>query len=96
MPTARRAHSQDIILADREDDLGSLRAKIEGTPAEELFLVLGRDARALRSAVEFRIFSRMLQSLASEIVIVSGDGERRRLASRAGFRTRRGLRGLLC
>jgi hypothetical protein len=37
----------------------------------------------------------MLQAFASDVVIVSADGERRRLARLAGFRTRRGLRGLL-
>jgi len=92
---ATRAESQDVIVADRDDDLGSLRSKIESTAADEIFLVLPREAIVLRSPLEFRVFARMLQSLASEIVVVSGDGERRRLARMAGFRTRRGLRGLL-
>jgi hypothetical protein len=92
---ATRAESQDVIVADRDDDLGSLRSKIESTAANEIFLVLPREAVVLRSPLEFRVFARMLQSLASEIVVVSGDGERRRLARMAGFRTRRGLRGLL-
>jgi hypothetical protein len=95
MPAAAHAHSQDVIVADREDDLGSLRSKIESTAAEEIFLVLPREAVVLRTPVEFRVFARMLQSLGSELVVVSGDGERRRLARMAGFRTRRGLRGLL-
>jgi hypothetical protein len=92
---ATRAESQDVIVADRDDDLGSLRSKIESTAADEIFLVLPREAVVLRSPLEFRVFARMLQSLASDLVVVSGDGERRRLARMAGFRTRRGLRGLL-
>src|SRR5919199_2656124 len=92
---AARAESQDVIVADRDDDLGSLRSKIESTAADEIFLVLPREAAVLRSPVEFRVFARMLQSLASDVVVVSGDGDRRRLARMAGFRTRRGLRGLL-
>jgi hypothetical protein len=92
---ATRAESQDVIVADRDDDLGSLRSKIESTAADEIFLVLPREAVVLRSALEFRVFARMLQSLASDLVVVSGDGDRRRLARMAGFRTRRGLRGLL-
>ncbi len=92
---AARADQQDVIVADAADDLGSLRAKIESTVAEEIFLVLPREAGVLRSPVEFRVFARMLQSLGSELVVVSGDGERRRLARMAGFRARRGLRGLL-
>src|SRR5579884_2753952 len=92
---ATRADSQDVIVADRDDDLGSLRSKIESTAADEIFLVLPREAVVLRSALEFRVFSRMLQSLASDVVVVSGDGDRRRLARMAGFRARRGLRGLL-
>ena len=93
--SATRAESQDVIVADRDDDLGSLRSKIESTAADEIFLVLPREAAVLRSALEFRVFARMLQSLASDVVVVSGDGDRRRLARMAGFRTRRGLRGLL-
>jgi hypothetical protein len=92
---AARADSQDVIVADPDDDLGSLRSKIESTAAEEIFLLLPREAPVLRTPVEFRVFARMLQSLGSDLVIVSGDGERRRLARMAGFRTRRGLRGLL-
>jgi hypothetical protein len=92
---ATRAESQDVIVADRDDDLGSLRAKIESTAADEIFLVVPREAAVLRSPLEFRVFARMLQSLGSEIVVVSGDGDRRRLARMAGFRTRRGVRGLL-
>src|SRR5262249_46333134 len=95
MPAASSADSQDVIVADRDDDLGSLRSKIEATAAQEIFLVVPREARVLRTAVDFRVFTRMLQALASDVVIVSGDGERRRLARLAGFRTRRGLRGLL-
>jgi hypothetical protein len=95
MRTDPRADSQDVIVADRHDDLGSLRAKLESTEAVEVFLVLPRDAGVLRSVLEFRVLARMLQSLASDVVIVSGDGERRRHARMAGLRTRRSLRGLL-
>ncbi len=95
MRTDPRAESRDVIIADRHDDLGSLRAKLESTEAEEVFLVLPREATVLRTVLDFRVFARMLQSLASDLVIVSGDGERRRLARTAGFRTRRSLRGLL-
>jgi len=95
VPAASSPDSQDVIVADRDDDLGSLRSKIEATSAQEIFLVVPREARVLRTAVDFRVFTRMLQALASDVVIVSGDGERRRLARLAGFRTRRGLHGLL-
>jgi hypothetical protein len=95
MRTDPRADTQDIIIADRHDDLGSLRAKLESTEAVEVFLVLPRDAGVLRSVLDFRVLARMLQSLASDVVIVTGDGERRRRARMAGLRTRRSLRGLL-
>ncbi len=95
MRTDPRADSQDVIIADRHDDLGSLRAKLESTQADEVFLVLPAEATVLRTVLDFRVFARMLQALASDVVIVSSDGERRRLARTAGFRTRRGLRGLL-
>jgi hypothetical protein len=40
------------------------------------------------------MFARMLQALATDVVVISSDGERRRLARMAGFRTRRSMRGL--
>jgi hypothetical protein len=95
MRRSERADSQGVILVDRADDLGSLRAKIESTTAEELFVYIPPEATVLRTPLEFRILGRLLQTIAAEVVIVSSDRERRRLARLAGFRTRASLRGLL-
>src|SRR5690242_10559356 len=94
MVAQTRAPAQDVVIVDRHDDLGSLRSKLESTPAEEVFLYLPAEAAVLRSTLEFRMFARMLQALATDVVVISSDGERRRLARMAGFRTRRSMRGL--
>ncbi|HLI28202.1 MAG TPA: hypothetical protein VKZ60_14100 [Chloroflexota bacterium] len=83
--------STAAVVADPADDLGSLRSKLERTVAARVYLVLPREAQVLRTPLEFRVLARLAALLASEIVIVAGDGRRRRLAREAGFATQRGL-----
>jgi hypothetical protein len=48
----------------------------------------------LRTPLEFRILARVANEMSSETILVSDDGNRRRLAQQEGFRTRRSLRTL--
>lgn len=95
MRAGSEPESAAAVVADPADDLGSLRSKLESTPAARIFLVVPREARVLRSPVEFRILARLAGLLAQEIIIVAGDSQRRQFAREAGFATRRGLRGIL-
>ncbi|MCC7103985.1 MAG: baseplate J/gp47 family protein [Chloroflexi bacterium] len=86
--------SQELIFLDSDDDLGTVRSKLEASPADEIFLVVPRKATTLRTPLEYRILARMAHELSGEVVIVSPDGGRRQLARQEGLRTRRGYRGV--
>jgi hypothetical protein len=91
-PVAPR--SQELVFLDADDDLGTIRSKLESSSAEEIFLVIPRRSSVLRTPLEFRILARVANEMSSETVLVTDDPARRRLANQEGFRTRRGLRTL--
>lgn len=86
--------SQELVFLDADDDLGTIRSKLESSSAEEIFLVIPRRSSVLRAPLEFRILARIANEMSSETVLVTGDPSRRRLAHQEGFRTRRSLRTL--
>src|SRR5499427_6483801 len=88
------ARSQELVFLDADDDLGTIRSKLESSSAEEIFLVIPRRSSVLRTPLEFRILARIANEMSSETVLVTDDPARRRLANQEGFRTRRGLRTL--
>lgn len=88
------APSQELIFLDPDDDLATVRAKLESTPADEIYLVVPRNASILRSPLEFRILGRLAGELSSETIIVSSDAHRRWLARQEGFRTKGSLHQL--
>jgi Baseplate J-like protein len=88
------ARSQELVFLDADDDLGTIRSKLESSSAEEIYLVIPRRSSVLRTPLEFRILARIANEMSSETVLVTDDPGRRRLANQEGFRTRRGLRTL--
>src|ERR1051326_4749471 len=86
--------SQELVFLDADDDLGTIRSKLESSSAEEIYLVIPRRSSVLRTPLEFRILARIANEMSSETVLVTQDPSRRRLANQEGFRTRRGLRTL--
>jgi len=86
--------SQELVFLDADDDLGTIRSKLEASSAEEIYLVIPRRSSVLRTPLEFRILARIANEMSSETVLVTDDPSRRRLANQEGFRTRRGLRTL--
>src|SRR5437588_4378117 len=86
--------SQELVFLDADDDLGTIRSKLESSSAEEIYLVIPRRSSVLRTPLEFRILARIANEMSSETVLVTSDPSRRRLANQEGFRTRRGLRTL--
>jgi hypothetical protein len=83
-----------VIFLDLDDDLGTVRAKLESSSADEVYLVIPRRSPILRTPLEFRILARLTHQLSSETIIVTGDGGRRSLARQEGLRTRRSVRSL--
>src|SRR5215216_1541039 len=86
--------SQELVFLDADDDLGTIRSKLESSSAEEIYLVIPRRSTVLRTPLEFRILARIANEMSSETVLVTEDPARRRLAHQEGFRTPRGLRTL--
>ena len=86
--------SQELVFLDADDDLGTIRSKLESSSAEEIYLVIPRRSSVLRTPLEFRILARIANEMSSETVLVTDDPARRRLSNQEGFRTRRGLRTL--
>jgi Baseplate J-like protein len=83
--------SQELVFLDADDDLGTIRSKLESSSAEEIYLVIPRRSSVMRTPLEFRILARIANEMSSETVLVTADPGRRRLANQEGFRTRRGL-----
>lgn len=86
--------SQELIFLDPDDDLATVRAKLESSVADEIYVVVPRNASILRTPLEFRILGRLAGELSSETVIVSPDAHRRFLARQEGFRTKTSLHQL--
>src|SRR5436189_2921866 len=86
--------SQELVFLDADDDLGTIRSKLESSSAEEIYLVIPRRSSVLRTPLEFRMLARIAHEMSSETILVTEDPSRRRLAHQEGFRTRRGLRTL--
>lgn len=82
------------MFLDPDDDLSTVRSKLEASSAEEIYLVLPRRAVVLRTPLEFRILARIANELASETILITGDQARRRLAEHEGFRTKRSLQSM--
>src|SRR5258708_12802670 len=82
------ARSQELVFLDADDDLGTIRSKLESSSAEEIYLVIPRRSSVLRTPLEFRILARIANEMSSETVLVTEDPSRRRLANQEGFRTR--------
>jgi hypothetical protein len=86
--------TQEVIFLDPDDDLGTVRAKLESTAADEVYLVIPKRSTILRTPLEFRILARLTHELSSETIIVTTDGGRRSLARGEGLRTKRSVRSL--
>jgi hypothetical protein len=83
-----------VIFLDLDDDLGTVRAKLESSSADQVYVVIPRRSPILRTPLEFRILARLTHQLSSETIIVTSDGGRRSLARQEGLRTRRSVRSL--
>lgn len=81
--------SQELIYLDPDDDLATVRAKLESCSADEIYVVVPRGVAILRTPLEFRVLARLAGEIGSEIILVSPDASRRRLAANEGFQTRR-------
>ncbi len=75
-----------IVDVDLEDDLTSVRTKLETMSVPRAVLVIPRNAKTLREGLEFRLLRRLQRELGLDLIIVSNDLNRRGFAAENGFR----------
>lgn len=80
------AQHEAVLEVDKEDDLSSVRAKLESTPLSRAVLVIPTNAKTLREGFDFRVLRRLQRELGLDLVLVSPDMRRRALAIENGFR----------
>ena len=73
--------SQELVFLDADDDLGTIRSKLEASSAEEIYLVIPRRSSVMRTPLEFRILARIANEMSSETILVTADPGRRRRVS---------------
>jgi hypothetical protein len=88
------ANDPTIIPVDPDDDIGSLREKLDQAESRRVVLVVPRSARLFRNPVRLKLLRRYARQAAREVAIVAEDGEARRLARAEGFRVARTVTGV--
>ncbi|MHB0867863.1 MAG: hypothetical protein ACYC66_07900 [Chloroflexota bacterium] len=78
---------ETVVEVDRDDDLTSVRSKLEGTRLPRVVLVIPGNVKALRDGLAFRVLRRLQRELGLDLIIVSDDLSRRGFARENGFRT---------
>ncbi len=76
---------ETIVEVDPDDDLTSVRSKLEGSRLPRAVVIIPSDAKTLREGLEFRVLRRLQRELGLDMVIVSRDINRRGLAKENGF-----------
>jgi len=76
---------ETIIEVDPDDDLTSVRSKLESSRLPRAVIIAPPNAKTLRQGIEFRVLRRLQRELGLDIVIVSSDMNRRGLARENGF-----------
>src|SRR5207237_455942 len=63
--------SQELVFLDADDDLGTIRSKLESSSAEEIYLVIPRRSSVLSTPLEFRIVARAAVRVAYPLMHVT-------------------------
>lgn len=74
-----------MVVVDRDDDLASLRSKLESSRAPRVVVEIPANAKILRDGLEFRVLRRLQRELGADMVLVTGDSGRRAMARENGF-----------
>lgn len=76
---------ETMVVVDRDDDLASLRSKLESSRAPRVVVEIPSSAKILREGLEFRVLRRLQRELGADMVLVIGDSGRRAMAKENGF-----------
>ncbi len=74
-----------VIEVDHDDDLTSVRSKLESTPLPRAVVVIQPKAKTLREGLEYRVLRRLQRELGLDVVLVASDVARRAMARENGF-----------
>ncbi|MFN8532703.1 MAG: baseplate J/gp47 family protein [Dehalococcoidia bacterium] len=88
------ANDPSVIEMDPDDDIGSLRQKLDQTESRRVVLVAPRHAKLLRNPVRLKLLRRYARQSARDVVIIAEDGDVRRLAKAEGFRVAGSIKGV--
>ncbi|GIW05356.1 MAG: hypothetical protein KatS3mg060_0161 [Dehalococcoidia bacterium] len=91
--TGQSSSEPSVIQMDPDDDIGSLREKLDQAESRRVVLLVPRSAKLLRNPVRLKLLRRYARQSAREVAIVAEDGEVRRLARAEGFRVAGSVKG---
>lgn len=77
---------ESVVEVDRDDDLTSVRSKLESVRVPRAVLVIPGSVKTLGDGLQFRVLRRLQRELGLDLVVVSDDLNRRGLARENGFR----------
>ena len=83
---AGKTEMTNVVFADEQDDIASLRTKLEGVGDPKVAVVVPRGNRALVSPIAIRLLQRQAESMALDVSLVSADPVLRRIAREEGLR----------
>ncbi|MBC7222707.1 MAG: baseplate J/gp47 family protein [Anaerolineae bacterium] len=75
----------EVIYLEPDDDIITIRDRLEWTDGKRVLVVLPRGSQALASPIAIKLLRRHAESLSKEVAIVARDGETRRLAQAEGI-----------
>ncbi len=79
------AAATQVIHLEVDDDITTVRARLEKAEAPRVLLVVPPRCQALNSLLDFKLLQRYAESLALEVALVTNSSERRVLARQLGF-----------
>ncbi len=77
--------NEQIIYLGPEEELTSVRERLEGAPAERIMLVIPPQTQ-LRSHLGWRLLHSRIRELGKDVLVISSDSQIRKVAQNAGFR----------
>lgn len=81
----KRSQDEQVLYIDPEENLTSVRERLEQVPIEHIRLVIPPQT-LLRSSVTWRLLHRYTQEMGKDVTIVSADQQIRALAQAAQFK----------
>lgn len=76
---------EEVIYLEDDDDIGTVRQRLEQTQARRVLLVVPKGCKALAKAIDLRLLQRYADALAMEVALITRNRVTRELAREVGF-----------